>query len=195
MQKLISMIILFVTFSISTLAINKDQVLEKIKSKLDNFEMIQLNVEAVGSGLTGSIKAEKGNKYKMIFGDRQLVSDGKSIWNYSKPDNQVLISKYQENSNSGIETVFFDIVNNMEAKSFSKILNSKNGNSYKLVLKDKRNTDQIILELDENYEIKLLEMSQYNEVWKILKLDISKEKSDSEYNFNIPEDAETIDMR
>lgn len=45
----------------------------------------------------GTVKIKKGNKYRVMFAQQLLVTDGKTVWIYSSDNQQVLIDSYKEN--------------------------------------------------------------------------------------------------
>lgn len=195
MQRSISIIYLILLLSVSAFSQNKNSVFEELKAQMQDIEQIYVEVEAVRTGLKGIIKAHKGNNYKIVFGDRQITSDGSTVWNYSKVDKQVIISNLQDVKSSGLENIFFDMIDKMEPVSLTKKNNSSAGSSYELVLKNKERDDLIILQLDNEFNIKMLEISSFNEKWKILKLSTNDEKSKHKYSFTAPDSVEIIDLR
>ncbi len=47
---------------------------------------------------SGSVKIKRGNKYRIILSDQEIVTDGKTVWIYSPVTKQVLIDNFKENS-------------------------------------------------------------------------------------------------
>lgn len=193
MQKLISLILLLIFFQVS-FAMDKNTIFETLKSKFKDIDGIYLEVRSLRSGLEGKIKAEKGNKYKIFFGDRQIISNGKTIWNYSLKDKQVLISNFAKLNSAGIETIFFNMIENSEPISLKKVSASSRSSFYELILSNKKTNEKIILEIDNDNQIKFVNLVEMNEKWEIVQLDIQKE-SNTNFDFEAPEGVEIIDLR
>ena len=49
---------------------------------------------------SGTLVLKKGNQYRIELEDQTIVTDGKSVWSYSKSNNQVLIDKFHDDPKS-----------------------------------------------------------------------------------------------
>jgi len=110
MRKLYMMTAL-VGMSISLLAQKNDpeakQVLDAVSSKFKTFKTVQANFtykveNAQGKAIstkTGTIWM-KGTKYKINFGGQEIISDGKTVWNYDKSAKEVTVSSLDASSGS-----------------------------------------------------------------------------------------------
>ncbi|RAJ02293.1 chaperone LolA [Chitinophaga skermanii] len=74
--------------------------LKSLKSLVANFV---LKVEGGNSKVTDSQKGTvyvKGQKYKVLMGDREIISDNKTSWTYSKDVNEVQINNVDQSGQS-----------------------------------------------------------------------------------------------
>ena len=63
------------------------------------------------SGLKGSIAAMRGGKYDVRLPDRQLVSDGSTVWNITPSSKTVILDRYRANADDmSIERIFFTLM-------------------------------------------------------------------------------------
>ncbi len=155
--------------------------------------------------ITGSIKAKKGNKYVLDLSNRTIISNGKTLWNYSKRNNNVVISKFDENSTDfSIEQFFFSYLlayTPIELKN-----ESKSKGEYLHILRIEPETKEkmlfginyIDIKYDaKSYDIVALDIAEGNNIqfWRLQDFKINPNLSDSIFEFKPPKDAEVIDMR
>lgn len=110
-MKITFLIIFIFSIAFSTLfSQDKDDVYNSLVDKYGDPKSLSLKFTLrENPTFKGSVTAKKGNKYFIEFGTRSLYSNGVDIWNYSKKDSTVVISKFEEQSNeSSIERFFFD---------------------------------------------------------------------------------------
>lgn len=77
------------------------KVLDGLSAKLRSFKAIQCDFtltitdskDKVQGSKNGTIQI-KGTKYHINVADREIFSDGKDIWTYSKSDKEITITKY-----------------------------------------------------------------------------------------------------
>lgn len=155
--------------------------------------------------VTGSIRAKKGNKYLLDLGNRIVVSNGKTLWNYSKRSNNVVISKFDEsNMDFSIEQFFFNyllayIPTELKSESKSK------GDFYYILRIEPENKEKMLLGVNyidikydpKNYNIIGLNIAEGNQIqyWRLEDFKINPVLNDSLFEFTPPKDAEIIDMR
>ncbi len=155
--------------------------------------------------ITGSIRAKKGNKYILDIGNRVVVSNGKTIWNYSKRSNNVIISNFDEkNMNFSIEQFFFSYLLAYIPTELKREATSKGAYNYVLKVEPEGQEKMLLgvnyieIKYDpKNYEIKALNIAEGNQIqyWRLEDLKINPILNDALFEFNPPADAEIIDMR
>jgi len=89
--------------SLSTTAlgprIGAEEVIRKAKAKFESLQTFSADFEQVfqwkltneTQRLTGTLYWKQGDKYRIETQDQIIVTDGKSVWTYSKPNQQVVI--------------------------------------------------------------------------------------------------------
>jgi outer membrane lipoprotein-sorting protein len=201
MKKIIFIIIIS---TISTFSQNmKDDVFQSFKTKFSKLETVSFSY-SIGSNsqISGSITAKKGDKYKIIFQNRIVSSDGKNIWNYDIENKSVIISKFESlKTGASIETFFFDLLNNFKPENYESQSNSKGIKMNVLTLKslkdDKNSMEKIKLYLDKDLNISSIGMikNYREETWQIDKLKINDKIADNYFEFEVKKDIEVIDLR
>lgn len=109
-------------------------VLEKVATTTQGYDNLRASFEWTLENKAAKTKDTKnghmflkGEKYKMMLGDMELISDGTTVWTYSKSDKEVTISEIEE----GDENVISN-----PAKIFS--LYEK---GFKYAMKDEKSVD------------------------------------------------------
>lgn len=155
--------------------------------------------------MKGEVKAEKGNRYVMTFGDRTIISNSQVLWNYSQSANNVLVSKFETlDSDVSLESFFFDFLDKYKPEKFEKSLNSEFGSDYALSLipdgdaAQVMNINQAILYFNkDNYIINRIRLitSGSIEDWILTNTQLNPKFEKGIFQFTPPEDAEVIDLR
>ncbi len=83
-------------------------VQNKFKS-VDNFSAKIVQTKFDGKIFKGKFYYGKGNKYRIEFKNMVIVSDGKTVWNYNKKINRVVITNLEDNPDAfSFEKFVFD---------------------------------------------------------------------------------------
>jgi outer membrane lipoprotein-sorting protein len=181
----------------------KDDVFQNLKTKYSKLETVSFSY-AMSSNpmIQGYITAKKGDKYKILFQNRNVFCDGKNVWNFDIENKSVIISKFESLKNSAsIETIFFDFLNNYKPENYESVTNSKGFKSNVLTLKslkdDKNSIQKLKLYLDKDLKISAVGIiKKYREeTWQIDKLKINDKIADNYFVFEIKKDIEVIDLR
>lgn len=197
----ISFILLMAIYCTSNAEISKQKVYQKLLDIYGNVESVSLNFNLVGNNFSGNLIAKKGNKYKMNLGDRIIICNGKTIWNYSKKDNKVVIGNFQkDNENISLEDIFFSFIENFEPISLIPL---KEDNSYLIKLKSKdssnymSNISEVNLKITNKYVIKSIQIIENGETltWKIMDLNYTPKFNEKVFEFTLPQKCTVIDLR
>jgi len=86
------------------LADDSEKILSQLQKKYDGIkdatisftQKMQFNVSKKEQTIVGKLTFKKGNKYKIEIGEQTIITDGKTVWTYSKSNKQVLVNDYQE---------------------------------------------------------------------------------------------------
>ncbi len=57
---------------------------------------VVFGVTKAENSFRGSFVMKRGNKYRLELEDQTVVTDGKTLWSYSKSNNQVIVNAYKE---------------------------------------------------------------------------------------------------
>jgi outer membrane lipoprotein-sorting protein len=159
-------------------------------------------------GLKGKIKAKLGNKYIITTGDRTITCNGKSIWNYTKKDNKVVLSSYEdaESDELSIEKVFFNFLQQYKAVSVARNTSSSGPPAYEIVLEPKNkptkfssmSLSRVIIKVDrKDYTLLSITISDNGalQTWSVKSIKLNQEIKDESFNFEVPEGASVVDLR
>lgn len=181
---------------------DKNEVYNNLISKYKNLKTISINYISE-DGSSANLKAKKGDKYIINLNNRIITSDGKTIWNYNKKENNVIISNKNINMKNqfSIDDLFFDIINNSKVLSLNNV-NKSNSNISKLIEIEPTNKsykiDKIEIGLSSNNDIKNIKFKLDGKpiIFTISDIKINLEISDKAFKFDNPnKETETIDMR
>jgi outer membrane lipoprotein-sorting protein len=178
-----------------------DAEFKEIKKIYGNMKTVSFNfVNQDNSNINGSLIAKRGNKFALQFGNRTIRCDGNSVWNYSKEENNVIISDFESHGEeNSIETIFFSMLDNHKPVGLTSSTNSA-GN--KLMVLDLVSTADPNRKLEIAYypdSRTIAEVTLTNnyvvETWLINKLKINPEITDNTFVFEANDKIEIIDLR
>ena len=135
LNKILPIILLFSFISISlSKEMSKDEMYNNLSKKYSNLETVHLLFSIDNnSKLYGELYAKKGGKMQLSLKDNIIISDGNSIWNIN-PGSSVSISDYEMTSDFSLETIFFNLIKELEPYSLTSINKSNSSDKYNLKL-------------------------------------------------------------
>lgn len=155
--------------------------------------------------MKGKFIAKKGNKYILETEGRKLFCDGKTIWNYSISQKNVMISDYDKLSReSSIEAVFFELIEQFAPSALSSESNTKSGSSLHLKLlpiekkKKKSGINEIHIWLDKNtkkLKTVMIKGNGLDSKWNLTNINLNADYPDSKFNYKPGKNIEVIDLR
>ena len=191
-------------------AISSQEIIQKVEQKLSEQKTVVAKFEEQYiwklTGETQTIKGEftlKGeSQFRITTDDQLIVSDGKTLWTYSKPAGRVLIDKVENAENDWLPQKLF-------LKTQKEYRNRLSGEE---IVQDRK---CYVIEFDaEKKDLYITGMKVWvdEEFWipqKIEQTDISRNRTiyklsevrtgspieDSIFEFKVPEGAEIIDLR
>ena len=178
---------------------NKEQIYSELKTQLTGLKSISFEFSSIDAdNLNGKILATK-DKYRMFLPGRIIVSNSKTIWNYSLEQSKVLISTIGEVHSASIHNVFFNIIQNYEPASLKISTLSTGAKYYELELKSSQNQDDYII-LNLNYKSKKIQAINYSVNGQsanliIKNLQFNPKITNSEFEFKPPKGTQVIDLR
>jgi chaperone LolA len=187
-----------------------DAVIAKLQKKYDSIrdasvsftETVRFGVTQSEQSFSGKFSMKRGNKYRIDLGHENIVTDGLTVWSYSKINNQVLIDKYKEDPKSfSPDKVLVNVPANYQASAMGKdTVQRFETIAIKLIPKDeKSNVKWIKVWVDEDEwlmrRMQYLDVSDNLTTYEITDIRLNLALRDNQFQFEPPKDAEVIDLR
>lgn len=92
------------------LSASSSDVLDQFHARYRSLKSVKM--QFVGSdGISGSIMAQRGGRYRIEIGKRTIVCDGRVVWNADASTKSVIMNTYKPlSSDVSLERVFFEII-------------------------------------------------------------------------------------
>lgn len=145
----------------------------------------------------GTLQLKGANKYRLEFNNMVTVSDGKSVYQYSKATNQVIISKFGRATNYSVEA----IINTID-RSFEIVGHEQNSNVATIIFRNK-DEFEFLKKISVAYNRGNMALSSVETrdnmgsvtKYYIREIDFNTITDPRVFTFNIPQGAEVVDMR
>ncbi len=198
MRKSIILLLFLFSFTQIFADYDKDSLLEALKKKYGTMKTVSAKIINKKDKIEAVMKAAKGNKYRVETDNRVLVSDGETVWNYTKSEKKVIISSMQSYElKQSLDYVFFTFLYDFSPTDFSV-----DDRAYRLELSFNKsmNTmiDKLFLVVDKKtLLIRTIQMqSGYSvQTWDIENLKINPKFNKNTFKFKVPEGVEVLDLR
>jgi chaperone LolA len=84
------------------------ELVSKLRKKYDGMSTLSLGftrttvfgVSKARQSSEGAVSLAKGNRYRITLDDRVIVSDGATVWSWSKANEQVVVDRFRDDPNS-----------------------------------------------------------------------------------------------
>lgn len=200
MKKFTFIILVFISIQISAQTA-ADSTLKILQNKFDLINNLSSNIKQLLNGkenLSGSFFFKKKNNLRIELGKITIVSNGKTVWNYNKKQNKVIISNYDESDPSilSMRNLIFDY------PSKCAVTLVKSGTNSILVLipgsTSELNFKEAKLWLNNDNLISKVVVDEMND--NSIEIDFSEYKlniqiPNSKFTFSPPEGCKVIDLR
>jgi outer membrane lipoprotein carrier protein len=180
---------------------NKDAAYEQLIGKYGKITSVEANISD-GSSKPYTFKAKSGNKYFIAMGHRKIFCNGKTIWSYDVPRKTVVITDFKPDDNGiTIDALFFNLLDKMKPVALKSALSTDGTNGCELELQNTDKTQAISsinLALTRDYKkITAIEVigKGIHQKWNVSDLAINNKVDNSIFDFEVPKNVETIDMR
>ncbi|MFP4368363.1 MAG: LolA family protein [Candidatus Kapaibacterium sp.] len=198
-------IAIFILPAMLLIAADKNEIYEKIKSEYSGVNSIKISASAGEGEGEFNLTAKKGNKYILNTAGRIIISDGKTIWNYSPTDKTVIISSLEEDLiGFSPESFFFDLITKLKPQKLSDYRSSDFTDGQLLTLIPAQSFDNTpyagirkIKMLLKGYNIRriIIDKDGAELMWNIKSIKLNTNIKDDKFSFDPPDDAELIDLR
>jgi len=185
-------------------------IIEKISKKYETIidatlefsQTIRLGIMKREQSFEGTLTMKREKKYRIELEQQTIVTNGITVWSYSKPNQQVLIDSVKDDpKNFTPEKILLHAPENYYSTLLKKEqLDGKQMNVVKLTPKDDRSfisTMKLWIDATDSL-IKKAEITDVNENFTqyiVKKISLNKNINDSTFTFSIPENIEVIDLR
>ena len=119
------MCILCMAPAILAAADSPDEIIKKVEKAIQSSSSLKIQFEEIyywsltgeENQLQGEMILGKDNRFRIETEDQTIVSDGKTLWTYSKPSNRVLIDEIMETDQSLLPMqIFFRFTKSYDAE-------------------------------------------------------------------------------
>ena len=206
---LVSACCLLLTF-VAWAMTDADAILLKLQKKYESIrdasvtftQIVRFGVTNAEQSFTGKLLMKKEKKYRLELEQQTIVTDGKSVWSFSKLNNQILIDKYKEDPRSFTpDRVLVNVPNEYNSVMMgSEKLKDRETTIVKLIPKNTASnikwmkvwvdTDDWLMK-----KIQVFDISDNLMTYFVEDLKLNSGLADSTFQFDIPPDVEVIDLR
>lgn len=187
-----------------------DAILSKLQKKYESIsdasvtftQIVRFGVTNAEQSFTGKLLMKKEKKYRLELEQQTIVTDGKSVWSFSKLNNQILIDKFKEDPRSFTpDRVLVNVPNEYNSLIIgSEKLKNRETTIVKLIPKSTSSnikwmkvwadTDDWLMK-----KIQVLDISENLMTYFVEDLKLNSGLADSTFQFDIPSGVEVIDLR
>ena len=187
-----------------------ETVIKKLQKRYDSIrdasvtyiQQVQFGVTKSEQSFSGTLTMKQGNRYRIEMEQQTIVTDGKSVWSYSKMNNQVLIDRYKDDPKSfSPDKVLVNLPSNYNAAMLG---NEKMGDKEVSVLKltpkkDKLNFKWMKIWVDPEEwlmkKIQVLDISDNLMTYLLNEIKINQGIPDTVFQYVAPSGVDVIDLR
>lgn len=181
-----------------TLHASAADILEKFHARYRTLSSISMRFAGT-DGVSGSIIARKGGKYRIEAGGRTITCDGRTVWNAQASTKSVIVNTYKPLSNDvSLERVFFEIISVYRS---SIVEQTPTGTVLRLTAPQPAaiiaNVTSLDLTLDASATVsKIVVASGPSRItYSISKLRTNQATPSSLFSYTIPKGWEVLDLR
>ena len=176
---------------------------EMIDDATAQFEQhVRFGFSNIEQTFRGTLIMKKPNHYRIESEHQTIVTDGVTVWAYSTANNQVIVDKYKENSNSLSPEQF---MLNLPANYYVSVLGSEKFSEgtvvlLKLVPKDDRSfVKSVKLSVEEHgwlvRKIMILDVNETETTYTVKDIKLNTNIKEKTFVFETPKGAEVVDLR
>jgi outer membrane lipoprotein-sorting protein len=195
--------------TVGAAAQSAQELLEKARKKYDDCTDVELRftqvvkfpVSRVEQRITGTLQMRKGNRYRVETEDMTVVTDGTTVWSYSRGTNQLLIDRFVMD-----ERMFSpERILTAAPEDFSAVFlgREKIGSQETVVLKLLPSGEGFLKTMkiwigESDYLTRKVEMVDANgkeTTYLVSDLRVNTGVPESRFTLKVPEGAEVVDLR
>jgi len=187
-----------------------EEVIENMREKYESIEDAEIrfrqhvrfpmaNIEQEVGGL---LTMKRGNRYRVEFDGRTIVTDGTTVWSYSRPNNQVLIDAFAMDERSFSPE---NILVRAPSEFVPTLLGQERYRDVELtVIKLVPRDDQAFLQSMKVWvdpdtwlmeKVELVDANGKETTYVVEEIRINTGMSDEQFRFHIPDGVDVVDLR
>lgn len=183
--------------SLATPLVARD-VIDAFQAKYTKLKSVSCTFKDA-SGITGSLKALKGGYYHIKLPDREVISDGKNVWNVMPSTRTVIINSYKPTSDDvSLDRVFFLMLNiyRPTLKSVTKQTSTIRLTAPRedAVIANIREADITLNKSNTITSVTITEDGTTN-TWYLSKLALNRSIPATAFTYKVPSGWQTVDLR
>ncbi|PIQ08996.1 MAG: hypothetical protein COW71_08950 [Ignavibacteriales bacterium CG18_big_fil_WC_8_21_14_2_50_31_20] len=149
------------------------------------------------NSLSGKFYFKKENNFAIILQNRDIVSDGISVWNYDKTQKKVVISPFETgNTAFSLNEIIYSYPEKCE---LTLIDNNDNNFTIKSIPNNSEYSfKEAYITINKNYLLNKIEIVDFNNIkyaFELFFIEINPKIDEEKFQFNPPKEIETIDLR
>lgn len=194
-------------FAVNCYAQTPETVIKNLREKFSTIQDFKSSFKQTTNGsfsesglsLSGNFSYQKKNKFKVGLKNVELISNGKTIWNYDKRLNRVVINKSDE-ANAFLN--LDDIINTYPEQCAAELVKETGSdNFFVLKLTPKKNNlefESAVIWIDKNYilnKIMFRDLTDSEYIVELTNIKLNQNLPEGEFTFVVPEGCKVIDFR
>ncbi|HLF14514.1 MAG TPA: outer membrane lipoprotein carrier protein LolA [Bacteroidota bacterium] len=186
------------------------ELVSKLRKKYDRIDDLSLSflqttvfsVSKARQTSEGGLSLAKENRYRITFDDRVIVSDGTTVWSWSKANAQVIIDRFRDDPNSltperllvRIPSEYASVILGKErvGKVEATILKMTPASAGRPVRWFKIWVDEEKLVI---LKLRVLDLAENEITYELRDIAMNRDVPDTTFRFTIPPGAEVLDLR
>ena len=197
--------LVFLIIPITFYAQSADDLIDKVQNKFDQIDdlsakfsqTIYSNPSTESIHFEGEFYYKKEDSFNISLPNREIISDGKSVWNYEESEKKVVISdaEFDEASFSLKEIIYsypekcdLSLVENNSGKYYIKATPKASALNFK----------EIYLTINDKYLLSKVEIVDFNDMkftFELFSIKLNQNISSELFQFLPTEEVEIIDLR
>lgn len=187
-----------------------EDLLERIREKYQSVndaeirftQKTRFTLSSAEAAAAATLELKKPHKYRLEMGDQTIVTDGTTVWSYTKSLKQVLVDRYKEDERSltpdrlllGTSGGYTPLLVGTErlGKTDMKVLKLTPGDEQSMV-------SSIRLWVDERdwtvRQVEVIDVNGKQTTYTVVQLKLNPGLPDSRFSFQPPEGVEVVDLR
>jgi len=184
---------------------NANEVIKNLQDRFDQTQTLKAefsqtifsNDNNKLNSLSGTFYFKKENNFVIILPNRDIISDGISVWNYDKTQSKVVISPF-ETGNTAFS--LNEIIYSYPEKCKLTLIDNDDNN---FIIKSIPNNSEYsfkesYITINKNYLLNKIEIIDFNDIkyaFELFLIEINPKIDEEIFQFNPPKEIETIDLR